>query len=49
MAREADHEAQPRGGDLIYRQARATRLWHCANALAVFVMLMSGLMISWRV
>lgn len=34
-----------RGGDLIYRQRLAIRLWHWINALAVFVMLMSGLMI----
>ena len=32
-------------GDLVYRQRRATRMWHWLNALAVFVMLMSGLMI----
>jgi thiosulfate reductase cytochrome b subunit len=36
----------PRGGDLVYRHALATRLWHWLNALAVFVMLMSGMMIS---
>lgn len=30
---------------LVYRQSRVTRLWHWLNALAVFVMLMSGLMI----
>jgi thiosulfate reductase cytochrome b subunit len=35
----------PQGGDLIYRQRRPTRIWHWINALAVFVMLMSGLMI----
>ena len=35
----------PHGGDLVYRQSRATRIWHWLNALAVFVMLMSGLMI----
>ena len=33
------------GGDLVYRQRRPVRLWHWFNALAVFVMLMSGLMI----
>ena len=37
--------AAPRGGDLVYRQRRATRAWHWLNALAVSVMLMSGLMI----
>jgi Ni/Fe-hydrogenase b-type cytochrome subunit len=35
----------PDGGDLVYRQKRPTRLWHWINALSVFVMLMSGLMI----
>ena len=33
------------GGDLIYRQRRATRAWHWINAFALTVMLMSGLMI----
>ena len=33
------------GGDLVYRQRRPVRLWHWINALSVFVMLMSGLMI----
>ena len=37
--------APPRGGDLVYRHRLPVRLWHWANALAVFVMLMSGLMI----
>ena len=44
MPAEADRQA-PRGGDLIYRQRRPTRLWHWINALTVCVMLMSGLMI----
>lgn len=35
----------PRGGDLVRRHRLATRLWHWCNALSVFVMLMSGLMI----
>ncbi|MBV1691452.1 cytochrome b/b6 domain-containing protein [Novosphingobium sp. G106] len=42
------HDPQQRsfgGGDLIYRQRRPVRLWHWINALSVFVMLMSGLMI----
>ena len=34
-----------RGGDLVYRHRLPVRLWHWANALAVFVLLMSGLMI----
>jgi Ni/Fe-hydrogenase b-type cytochrome subunit len=36
---------EPRGGDLVYRHRRSTRLWHWLNALTVFVMLMSGMMI----
>ena len=32
-------------GDTVYRHRWPTRLWHWCNALAVFVMLMSGLMI----
>jgi thiosulfate reductase cytochrome b subunit len=34
------------GGDLVYRHRLPTRLWHWTNAVAVIVMLMSGLMIS---
>lgn len=37
--------AEPRGGDLVYRHRWSTRLWHWLNALTVFVLLMSGLMI----
>lgn len=37
--------AEPVGGDLVYRHRWPTRLWHWVNALTVFVMLMSGLMI----
>ncbi|MFC0683472.1 cytochrome b/b6 domain-containing protein [Sphingobium sp. WW5] len=33
------------GGDLIYRQRRPVRAWHWLNALAVIVLLMSGMMI----
>lgn len=33
------------GGDLIYRHRASTRIWHWLNALTVFIMLMSGLMI----
>jgi thiosulfate reductase cytochrome b subunit len=32
-------------GDIVYRHRRATRLWHWLNALTIFVMLMSGMMI----
>ena len=35
----------PVGGDTVYRHRRSTRIWHWLNALTVFVMLMSGLMI----
>ena len=38
-------KATAKGGDLVYRQPRPVRLWHWVNALSVFVMLMSGLMI----
>jgi thiosulfate reductase cytochrome b subunit len=37
--------ASPRGGDVVRRHRFVTRLWHWTNALSVFVMLMSGLMI----
>jgi thiosulfate reductase cytochrome b subunit len=37
--------AGPRGGDVVRRHRLVTRLWHWTNALSVFVMLMSGLMI----
>lgn len=37
--------APPAGGDAVYRHRWPTRLWHWLNALTVFVMLMSGLMI----
>lgn len=35
-----------KGGDLAYKHRLPTRLWHWTNALAVIVLLMSGLMIS---
>ena len=35
----------PSGGDLVARHRLSTRLWHWLNALAVIVLLMSGLMI----
>lgn len=35
----------PRGGDIVRRHRLSTRLWHWTNALAVLVLLMSGLMI----
>ncbi|WP_419807697.1 cytochrome b/b6 domain-containing protein [Sphingomonas sp.] len=33
-------------GELVYRHRLTTRLWHWTNAVAIVVMLMSGLMIS---
>lgn len=42
---DEDGAAEPRGGALVYRHRLSTRLWHWTNALTVFVMLMSGLMI----
>jgi thiosulfate reductase cytochrome b subunit len=44
-APEPEAAAGPIGGDLVYRHRWPTRLWHWTNALTVFVMLMSGLMI----
>lgn len=41
----APRPKEPEGGDLVRRHSLATRLWHWVNAFAVFVMLMSGLMI----
>jgi thiosulfate reductase cytochrome b subunit len=41
----AEETPAPRGGDIVYRHRLPVRLWHWANALAVFIMLMSGLMI----
>lgn len=36
---------QAAGGDLVRRHRLSTRLWHWVNALTLFVMLLSGLMI----
>ena len=36
----------PRGGAVIYRHRVATRLWHWINAITIFIMIGSGLMIS---
>lgn len=35
----------PRSGDVVRRHRLSTRLWHWINALTIFIMLMSGLMI----
>ena len=37
--------AAPQGGDLVKRHRLSTRVWHWVNAVALVVMLMSGLMI----
>ncbi len=37
--------AEPKGGDLVRRHRLSTRIWHWINALAIFIMLMSGMMI----
>lgn len=34
------------GGELVKRHRLSTRVWHWVNAIAIFVMLMSGMMIS---
>lgn len=39
-------EAAVRGGELVKRHRISTRIWHWVNAVAIIVMLMSGLMIS---
>ena len=44
-AEPAASTSRPTGGDLVPRHRLSTRLWHWANALALFILLMSGLMI----
>ena len=44
-AETATFASQPVGGDLVRRHRLSTRLWHWLNALALFIMLMSGMMI----
>ena len=41
-----DTKAPPHGGSVIYRHRIATRLWHWINAITIFIMIGSGLMIS---
>ena len=41
-----EEQPVPQGGELVYRHRLATRLWHWVNAVAIVVMLMSGLTIS---
>ena len=38
-------KASPIGGSVIYRHRVATRLWHWINAITIFIMIGSGLMI----
>jgi len=38
-------KAPPRAGSVIYRHRVATRLWHWINAITIFIMIGSGLMI----
>ena len=45
MQEPAPNEAALKGGDLIRRHRLSTRLWHWLNALALCILLMSGLMI----
>ena len=40
-----DQIGEPAGGEIVYRQRIGVRVWHWINALTVFVMLMSGMMI----
>src|SRR5579862_6327020 len=40
-----DNPGTPKGGDTVYRHRLPVRLWHWLNALTIFVMLMSGMMI----
>jgi thiosulfate reductase cytochrome b subunit len=41
-----DSAEPPIGGMLVHRHRASTRIWHWINALTVFVMLMTGMMIS---
>jgi Ni/Fe-hydrogenase b-type cytochrome subunit len=41
-----DLPVEVRGGELVKRHRLTTRLWHWINAVAIIVLLMSGLMIS---
>ena len=46
MMDESESMSEIRGGELVKRHRISTRVWHWINAVAIFVMLMSGLMIS---
>lgn len=45
MQQDTLQPAPPQGGDLVKRHRLSTRVWHWLNALAIFIMLMSGMMI----
>ena len=45
MGGEIDPAAKAKSGDLVRRHRLSTRIWHWVNAVALLVMLMSGLMI----
>ena len=44
LTRDRDH-TEVQGGELVKRHRLSTRIWHWVNAVALLVMLMSGLMI----
>ena len=41
----SESQPGPQGGDLVRRHSRVTRVWHWINAITLYVMLASGLMI----
>ena len=43
---EIDEPAPAEASQVVIRHRLGTRIWHWVNAVTVFVMLMSGLMIS---
>ena len=45
MAEETEKAAEPQPGELVKRHRLSTRLWHWTNAVAIIVLLMSGLSI----
>jgi thiosulfate reductase cytochrome b subunit len=46
MMEPTENTIEVRGGELVKRHRISTRVWHWINAVAIFVMLMSGMMIS---
>ncbi|QLC20880.1 hypothetical protein HFP51_00985 [Parasphingopyxis sp. CP4] len=45
MANDTDEAAEPQPGELVKRHRLSTRIWHWTNAVAIIVLLMSGLSI----